>query len=294
MNVHTHDPSLVSLSAGFYRLLLYAYPSGFRREYGPHMSQAFRDYSLRVYGLEGPPGMLALWATVSIDLVQSVLSEHISKGVQMSSQRFIQISAWSMIVGGVFLMMAFSAQFFSNGPYDPYNFASRPIDRYLEASQAFLIPASILLITIGVAGLYARYAQSAGNMGKITIGISTFGGILTFVVILPIFSLNTEGDFWWGLLMIGMLALFGGLLLFGIVALRKGVMRLWNWLPLVAGLYLPANIMISTIYEATNGGWLELPPAIDLIGWLITGLALVGIGYVMLSDLPEEQALSPA
>jgi hypothetical protein len=61
------DPALVTFSALTYRLLLMFYPTRFRREYGPHMAQVFRDCCLKTYRQYGPPGMLSLWALTLFD-----------------------------------------------------------------------------------------------------------------------------------------------------------------------------------------------------------------------------------
>ena len=293
MNLHNHDPKLVSLSLSIYRLLLYVYPSGFRREYGPHMTQVFRDCCLRAIRNDGTPGMLSLWATVCLDLVQSVLSEHIRKGVHMSKQRFVQLSSWCLIFGGIALVLGFGADWLSSAPeYDPYNFYSRPIDRVLETINLVSLPASMVLITIGVAGLYARYTPDGGKTAKLFLGLSVSGGLVASIAVLPLLLTDTDG--WWSVMMLGFVALFLGLLLFGLVAVRSRLMRRGNWLPVAAGLFITAFLLVSTIYEINTGGWLELTPMVDVIGMLVTGLSLVGIGYVMLSDLPEEQMLSPA
>ena len=292
MNTQKHDPKLVSLSLGIYRLLLYVYPSGFRREYGPHMTQVFRDCCLRAFGNDGPSGMLSLWATVSLDLVQSVLSEHIRKGVHMSKGRFIQLSGWSLIFGVTALVLGFAAGWLSNGPYDPYNYYSRPIDRVLETVQVVLFPTALLLVAIGIAGLYARYASAGGHYARLSLGLAALGSLLASMTILP--SFMTELEFAWTVMTLGLLALFVGLLLFGLAAVRGSLMKRGNWLPVLAGLYFSAFFLVGWIYELSTGNWLEVNQLIEVTGFLLTGLGLAGVGYVMLSDLREERVLSPA
>lgn len=292
MHAHdTNEPVSVSLSLTVYRLLLFAYPPEYRREYGPHMAQVFRDCCLRAFSSGGSPRLLALWLVTALDIVQSVLSEHLQKGFHMSKPRFVQIGAWSLMIGGVALVLGFASEWFSNGPYNPYNYYSRPIDRYLEIGQIILFPTAILLITIGIASLYARYALVSGRFIRISLGLSFSGGLLATICILPL--LLTEVESVWIVFTVGLIALFVGLVLFGLAALRGRVMARSNWLPLLAGLYFPAFLLFSWIYEIYTGGWLEVPTLIEVSGILLTGLGLAVIGFVLLGDLPEERALSP-
>jgi hypothetical protein len=59
-----------------YRLLLYAYPADFRREYGPEMAQLFRDTCRDAYRQNGSLGR-AFWMPLLTDLMQTALQEHV-------------------------------------------------------------------------------------------------------------------------------------------------------------------------------------------------------------------------
>jgi hypothetical protein len=255
------------------------------------MAQVFRDCCLRAFSSGGSPRLLTWWLVTALDLVQSVLSEHLQKGFHMSRPRFVQIGAWSMIIGSVALVMGFASQWFSNGPYNPYNYYSRPIDRYLEIGQVILYPTAILLITIGITGLYIRYTQVGGLFIRMTLGISICGGALAAITIIPL--LMSESEYIWNVMSIAVFALFGGLSLFGLDALRKRYMIRDNWLPLIAGMYFPVFFLASWIYEANTGGWFEVPALIEVPGILTTGISLAYTGYVLLGDLPEDHAFSP-
>jgi hypothetical protein len=57
-----------------FRLLLLAYPSEFRREYGPHMTQVFRDcYRAE----EREPGRF--WVATVLDLIRAAPREHLER-----------------------------------------------------------------------------------------------------------------------------------------------------------------------------------------------------------------------
>jgi hypothetical protein len=58
----------------FFQLLLLAYPVEFRREYGPHMTQLFRDcYQAE----EGQPGRF--WLSTMADLIRAAPREHLGR-----------------------------------------------------------------------------------------------------------------------------------------------------------------------------------------------------------------------
>ena len=58
-----------------YRLLLYAYPAAFRREYGPQMAQLFRDIYRDACRQDGSPGR-GFWRLLLTDLMRTALQEH--------------------------------------------------------------------------------------------------------------------------------------------------------------------------------------------------------------------------
>ena len=62
-------------SQRIYKTLLWLYPSSFRDEYGPQMSQAFADL-LRDASRRGTLGILPLWLHTLDDLISSAIQEH--------------------------------------------------------------------------------------------------------------------------------------------------------------------------------------------------------------------------
>jgi hypothetical protein len=54
-----------------------AYPAQFRREYGPHMTQVFRDCYREQRQLGSQLALLRLWGQMLIDLMQTAPTEHI-------------------------------------------------------------------------------------------------------------------------------------------------------------------------------------------------------------------------
>lgn len=69
-------PRFVTVSERLYRLLLLAYPPGFRRLYGPPMAQVFGDCCRAAYRRHGTAGLAGLWVHILLDLVATAPAEH--------------------------------------------------------------------------------------------------------------------------------------------------------------------------------------------------------------------------
>ena len=104
-----HDrPQIVS--GRIYGLLLFAYPKDFRREYGPHMAQVFRD----CYRAEKQrTRVLRLWLNTLVDLLRTAPKERmqtVGQGVVMKAIRNLAIAiviyALAIFLTGKFLVTA--------------------------------------------------------------------------------------------------------------------------------------------------------------------------------------------
>jgi hypothetical protein len=154
------DPGLVALSAAAFRLLLLAYPPRFRREYGPHMAQVFRDCCLRALRQAGPPGMLNLWSLTLVDWLKSVIEQNLLKGVYMSKARFIRISGWALILGASALLLATAAAAAVSPASSQYDARYRPTDPWFQTVSMILSPAR-WCFSVGIAGLCALWQNLA-------------------------------------------------------------------------------------------------------------------------------------
>jgi hypothetical protein len=67
---------LLTVSLCFYRAWLWAYPAGFRREFGSEMEMVFQDCSKDVLLRHGAVGMWRLWWRTLFDLVTTIPREH--------------------------------------------------------------------------------------------------------------------------------------------------------------------------------------------------------------------------
>ena len=117
------------------------------------MAQVFRDCCLNTYRQSGPPGMLALWALTLFDWFKTVIEEQLNRGTEMTQSKFIRLSGWGMVLAAVSLLLTF-------------------LD---VGTMPFLF--AILLITLGLLGLRARYGEQAGNTAKMALGAGVLGGV---------------------------------------------------------------------------------------------------------------------
>ena len=76
MNKRTHFSSL-RVSQRLYAFVLKAYPAEFRREYGPHMAQVFRDCHCAAENCDRPVVLMQFWLVTLLDLIKTAPKEHV-------------------------------------------------------------------------------------------------------------------------------------------------------------------------------------------------------------------------
>jgi len=291
------DPSIVSLSLSVYRALLAFYPPRFKREYGPHMAQVFRDSCLKTYRQAGPPGLLSLWALTLYDWFKTVLEEQINRETDMTRAKFIRLSGWGLILGAVSMSISIFSEPLTIraglsrllgyprtlAEYDTYR-------TFSEQAGSWLFLLASLLLFCGAAGLRLRYGKPGGMLCNQSLHVSTAGGGMMFLA--SLFSLLVEWDGWWGYTMLGMVLLFGGLTFFGIATLQTKPMARWNGLPILAGFWFPVFILISLLIEfaISNPSW-NAPDALMNGILLVTTISLILLGYILQGDASGEQAV---
>ena len=290
MNQNAKEPSPVAFSISLYVLLLAAYPSGFRHEYGPHMAQVFRDCCLRSYRQAGLPGMLNLWILTLIDFIKSVLEEHIQRGIHMSKSTFIRLSGWALALGAVTFMIVIISSARDVPEYHPNNYLSSPIDLYFEYATLYLLPASMLLWVIGMIGIFFRFKDEGSVMAKYSPILGIIGAALSFLITLSWsleISLTSSELDWW--MFIGSLSMyFLALVFFGIASIRDQLLPRWNALPIIAGSWLLILWLLS-VFDIGNG---DITDPLLLGLTLLSMLCLVILGITLRSDVREEAALA--
>lgn len=277
--------SQVSISIRIYKLLLTAYPSQFQREYDPQMLQLFQDCSLRACHQSGSSGIFSLWTITLFDFLSTVVEQHLQREINMTKEKFIHLSRWVLILAAVSLVAGFGIGGGETSSSDPL----RGRDGFYEYGQLILIPASMLLFTIGMVGLRVRYKGEAGKLGNVGLIISIIGGALAFMAAIPLYVLWVVYDgLWWSLMIFSMLGLFTGLLLFGIDALRVKPFPRRNAVPLLTGIWFPLLGLTAILIELLGG---STESGGDFLWMLTTFFVVIGtitLGYLLQSDVPEK------
>jgi cytochrome b6-f complex iron-sulfur subunit len=88
MNRSREDSPQIKACVVLYRVLLRAYPTSFREDYGSLMIQLFRDDCRETIQVNGLSGFISLWMQTSIDLVRSSIGEHLRRGSQIPGRKF--------------------------------------------------------------------------------------------------------------------------------------------------------------------------------------------------------------
>jgi hypothetical protein len=288
MEKTANEPRSLILSTHLYRVLLAIYPFEFRQAYGSPMLQVFRDCCRRALGDAGPAGLLALWARTLLDTVQTALEEHVQRGVDMSKEKFIKLSGWALMLGGLALTLGFLAG--TRPEYNQFNARSLPIDRYANAIEGPLSVMAMFLLAVGFTGLFLQYRRQAGSFGQASLGLSALSGVVGAVGSLGLFIVGNEP--WWSIFFFGLIFEFVGLALFGMANLRQRIMPRWNVLPLLAGMWVPLYVLASLLIEQSRGSWAQAPLLVDLAMFLLTAAGLVGLGYVLQAEPPKSTVTS--
>ena len=220
--------------------------------------------------------MVRLWAVTLLDLIQSVISEHGQKEIEMKKEmkpEDIERAGVALIAGGIIFLIGISLLVTRASSLWPISFL-------------LIVYISMPLLVVGLLGLRNRYGEKAGRFGKNILLIGAILGPLTSLILLVGNILSN-----WMVGFSGHAVLFACLALFGIVALYKKPLPRWNAVPVIAGIWYPILLLFYGISRNTldwegSGG---IPMSINagiLLG--IQGVALAVLGYVLKSDVPKE------
>jgi hypothetical protein len=168
-----------------------------------------------------------------------VIEEQLNRGTEMTRTKFIRLSGWGMVLAAICLLLSFLPETdkIMDGLYQTFGgpATSARHDLYLSLSEGLRslpFPVAILLITLGLVGLYLCYGGQAGQMAKLALGIGVLGGVA------GVFSnlLMIRGyEYGRSAMNISMAFMFTGMFVFGLVALWKKTMPRGNGLPALAG-----------------------------------------------------------
>lgn len=188
----------------------------------------------------------------------------------MKHAQLIRISGWGMILAALCLLLTFLP--------DPSFWAS--------AGSLFFLCA-ILLVTLGLWGLYARYREQIGGGAKAALWAGLLGGGASVVSNILWTSGGENGR---TLMNNAMAVMFGGLFVFGLLALQNKPMPRGNGLPALAGFWWPFIVINANVYHQMTGRWPNVTfwPSLALFAGMSLSLAL--LGYVLQSDVLPKRA----
>ncbi len=291
MNDRNEDAATVFLSVRFYRLFLVLYPTSFRREYGPHMLQVFRDCSIRTYRRSGPSGMLSLWALTLLDLLRSTVEQHLQRETFMSKNTLVRLSGWAMVIGGAASGIGFTLLMLTGW------MMTVPKGTALEAILVVAFFYGPIGVGLGLLGIRARFGPAVGGLGQGALLIGGTAGTALIVIGNVIQSLpNNLDDNGFGTFMYGLFAVFVALELYGVLALVHTPQARWNALALVAGLPITVVAVLVVILGSAGNGPNPFPDPMAAVSAgmsAVMGVALVMLGYLVQADLPEEATAEP-
>jgi len=273
MTSQSRDDPLVTFSVGVYRFLLKAYPSRFRRKYGPDMLQVFQDCCRRTFHQSGEIGVIELWAMTLFDLARSLIEEHTQKEAGMTGSNFVRLSGWALIGGAA----AFAIGMLSLG-----------IGSYTGDALSGVLVLLVLppLLVVGLLGVRNRYGDRAGGLGNtILLAGAILGPLATWIGIFGMLGLFENQSAGWVLAYSGPAVSFACLTLFGLVALYVKPLPRWNVLPVLAGIWYPAIVFYLRVLSSDGS-----PNGVSAILIIIQSIALAALGYMLRSDLPQETA----
>jgi len=144
------------------------------------------------------------------------------------------------------------------------------------------------LFAAGVVGLYAGYSERFGRLRRSGIAVALVAGALSVSGLIVGAALDavsaTLAYAGWLVFLLGILALFADLVLFGVAAIRRRAPLRWRVVPLVVGMLPITFLGAIMLYKALSGWWVadeslirlgEVGSAVVIGGgWVVLGFAV--------------------
>lgn len=148
-----------------------------------------------------------------------------------------------------------------------------------ETTKFWLTLPAILLVIVGLTGLYRRLAASSGLANTLSFGMALIGSILMMVSSLA-GALSGGSDppaIAFILLGVGLLAMILGIAGMGIVATSHKTLGPWSFVPLTLSLVFlgyAINIGLALNDSTSVAILMDIFSALTMIGWLLLGYSL--------------------
>jgi len=238
------------------------------------MLQVFRDSCLRTVHRSGTNGLAELWLVTFFDLIQSVVSEHLHKEIEMKKEmkpEDIRRAGWMLMLGTPAFIL---------GTY----WETSVYDMWIIGFPLLLI--SIFMLAYGLRGIQARYGTVVGSFGE---NILQLGVILGPAISLIGFIGAWSISWMFHLIYMGPAIILTCLAIFGLMGLLKSPLLIWKPLMIFAAIWYPVFFANFLIGWSANG---RMPTVTfnnsDLLTMAIPGIAMIVLGYILKSDVPQE------
>lgn len=251
---------MITRSERIYRALLILYPADYRLEYEALMVQVFRDVSRDAYHSKGALGLAFWWCETLLDLTRTVIEQRRKVGIHMSMLlQFLQrISGALLIAGGLLLCFSSLAELQPGWNY--------PLTGIYQIFSFALIPAMVL-IGLGIIGLWLKYRNNLGSVGKLALFGAMSGVLTTFATYIPAAG--------WTAFVIGFLLHAANMIVFGLTALGARLLPRGNWLPIVIGVIPLFLIWINPMANGFDTEWENIA-----CFWAM-GISYTVLGYIL-------------
>jgi hypothetical protein len=198
----------------------------------------------------------------------------------MNKSDFIKLSGWAFVIGAFCFYMFF--------PLYYLNSLGVNVGRVMAGwgiTYDLSFYGSPFVLAIGMFGLWARYGELVGKLGKIILLISPVGIPVSQYGLTQASIYEQEGF----ATVAGLVVLLTCLTGFGTLALITKPLPRWNGLPIMAGIGFPAfflyGLLTGTVDELSMNQF-----ALAVLVVTIQFVALVMLGYTLQADAPQEMA----
>jgi hypothetical protein len=248
MRVKPNKPNPLALSGRIYSALLYAYPTPFRREYGHPMAQLFRDEARDTLQRSGTVGLIGLWFLTLFDLLKTAFAEHIWEVFHMPMQKLQRWSGPAAAIAGLLWVSLFLIEVENN-------------------LRLLLFVPALLLMTVGLAGLYQRLPASLRLGSRLAFGVALIGLLLMLAFALGLSLAGT--DLFWNTLWLVFLTVIVGIAGMGVIAISKRALGRLSFVPLAQAAFL-----LGIFLTVGDSGPDRTFSVLYGISWVLLGFAL--------------------
>ena len=262
-----------NFSQRLFSRLLVLYPRGYREEFGPHMSQLFKDCSREALALRGTTGLITLWLATLPDLFKTAFEENFKEITHMSKEKFHRLGKWAFVLGAALFLLGFVIGAMETSYDDPLGGP----DAWIEYFKLGVGPTAMLLFFVGIASLRSAYGDAAGSVAKNMLSIAAIGSLVGGIGSIGS-GLMLSGEIWWYTFFGGTLFMLLGIGVFGIYCMQHKVLPGINWLFALGGLTLPLLTLAQIVYQMVTDSQVNPAEWVSQLALGVTTVALLAAG----------------